>query len=88
MKKVLIVSSTKLVDNIIEWEENSTWQPPEGCELVDFVSGANPGDTLDAGVLTKQPREAVVNPLQTELDTATTTEAKLAILAKALGLEI
>ena len=88
MKKALIVSATKLVDNIIEWEENSTWQSPEGCELVDFVSGASPGDTLDAGVLTKQPRDLLVNPLQTELTAATTTEAKLAVLAKALGLEI
>lgn len=46
MRKAVVRQSDGLVTNVIEIEQGTDWQPPQGCVLVD-AKDAGPGDTWD-----------------------------------------
>lgn len=54
MYKAIVETATGRVLNRIVVAEDSTWTPPEGCEVVDAEGGGQIGDVWDGNVF--QPR--------------------------------
>ena len=69
MRKALIRQLDGFVENIIEIEKESKWQPPEGCYLID-IGDASPGDTWDGAKFIKliTPEPEPVRDLEAEID--------------------
>jgi hypothetical protein len=47
-----IIDNTGLVVNVILWDGESEWQPPEGYQAVELTDGAGIGWTYADGVFT------------------------------------
>lgn len=65
MRRALIEAATGKVLNVIELEEDSTWQPPDGGELLDEANSqqASPGDTWDGTKLIAAPQPIPEAPI-------------------------
>lgn len=87
MIKAIIKKSDGYVENIIEIEDGAQWKPSQGCYLVD-AGNASQGDTWTGTKFIKPVNTptAIVN-YKTEWQAADTVDKKLAVLAKATGLE-
>jgi hypothetical protein len=70
MRKAVVKDG--VVVNVIEWEEGSTWKPPEGAVLLDALN-ANVGDVWDGKQFKPRPptpEEIVAGKRQEALDRA------------------
>lgn len=83
MRKALIETTTGKVLNVIEWQPDSSWPVPVGCQLIDAANNGSPGDTWDGTkfipvppVITEPPRSSHVSVL-TAVDAAKTRPARV-----------
>lgn len=61
MRKAVVRNTDGFVVNVIEIEEDSKWEPPEGCHLID-AAGGSPGDTWDGVKFVKPPEPPPPEP--------------------------
>ncbi len=46
IQRMAVVDGDNKVVNVIVYDTEGTWTPPEGCRLVDASKCGGPGDTL------------------------------------------
>lgn len=90
VRKAVIREADGFVENVIEIEEESTWQPPENCYLID-ADGGSPGDTWDGEKFVKPEPEPEPQPPRDPLAEIDKINAKIAdydtLKAKVAALE-
>lgn len=68
MRKAVIRDTDGYVENIIEWEEGTSWQLPDGHYLIDAGDGS-PGDTWDGTKFVKPELPISEPPRSTHIST-------------------
>lgn len=66
MHKYALVNNQNVVENIILWDGEAEWAPPEGMQLVNV-------ENVDAGIGWKYENNVFVDPNQTQQSTDQTT---------------
>ena len=52
--KYIILDADGLITNVIEWDGESEWSPPEGCTAIESEDGS-PGDSYIDGAVIPAP---------------------------------
>lgn len=73
VNKALVETATGRVDNIIVYNDEGSWSPPSGFELVDVANLAEPGGSWDGAKFTAAPRRT---PTRTDTLMLEVPEAK------------
>lgn len=82
----VINNQTNIVQNVIELADGSEWTPPEGHRLVaSDIAGI--GDTRQGDRFIRPDPPTPEPTMRDEYKAATTTAAKLRIIAQSLDLE-
>lgn len=81
MRKAVVRESNGFVENVIEIEFPTTWQPPEGCYLIDALD-ASPGDTWDGVKFIRMLLPTTEPPTSTHIATLVAVDASKARPAK------